>query len=213
MASTPPPAGPPPIGAALREAKRVLRERALAARDALLPAARAAAATAIAGRLIALASYGAARTILITVPFRSEWDSRLLARHALDAGKTVVSPRVDPGARMLALYRVADIDTDVAPGYRDIPEPLAHCPAVAFEAIDWVLVPGVAFDVAGRRLGYGGGYYDRLLPLLTRHPPRITGAFEAQIVAEVPCGPHDLVVDCLVTETRIIDTTAAREGG
>jgi 5-formyltetrahydrofolate cyclo-ligase len=211
MGSAPPPAGSPPIGAALREAKRGVRERALAARDALTPEQRAAAAHAIAARLTALPSYAAARTILVTFPFRSEWDSRLLARHALAAGKAVVSPRVDPAARMLALYRVADIDADVAPGYRDIPEPLAHCATVAFDAIDWVLVPGVAFDVAGRRLGYGGGYYDRLLPLLSRHAPRISGAFDAQIVPVVPCGPHDLVVDCLVTETRTIDIAPARE--
>ncbi|MET0203775.1 MAG: 5-formyltetrahydrofolate cyclo-ligase, partial [Casimicrobiaceae bacterium] len=81
--------------------------------------------------------------------------------------------------------------------------------AVTGGEVEWVLVPGVAFDVAGRRLGYGGGYYDRLLPLLPAHAPRIAGAFEAQMVAAVPFGPHDLTVDAIVTEMRIVDPGVA----
>src|SRR5262245_17474675 len=73
----------PPVGAALREAKREFRERALRARDALSAEYREAASRAIADRLIALASFIAARTVLVTIPFRSEWDSRQLATHAL----------------------------------------------------------------------------------------------------------------------------------
>ena len=194
----------PPIGAALRDAKRSVRERALAARDALPVAARAAASERIAAAIAALPSFAAARTLLVTLPFRSEWDTRLVVARALDAGKTVVSPRVDPPARMLTLHRIGDLARDVAPGYRNIPEPLAHCPAVAAADIDWVLVPGVAFDAAGRRLGYGGGYYDRLLPLLPARAPRIAGAFEAQMVDAVPFGPHDLIVDAIVTDARIV---------
>jgi len=205
MAPAPPRPPASPTGTALHEAKRAVREQALAARDALPPAARTAAGQAIAARICALPSFATARTLLVTLPFRSEWDSRLVAARALDAGMTVVSPRVDPAARMLSLHRIADLARDVAPGYRDIPEPRLHCAIVPFAAIDWVLVPGVAFDATGRRLGYGGGYYDRLLPLLRAGTPRIAGAFEAQLVSAVPCGPHDLVVDCLVTEARVLD--------
>jgi 5-formyltetrahydrofolate cyclo-ligase len=71
-------------------------------------------------------------------------------------------------------------------------------------AIDWVLVPGVAFDLAGHRIGYGGGYYDRLLPTLREDAPRIAGAFELQIVERVPASAHDLKVDAIVTEARTI---------
>jgi len=209
MAPEPPSTSAPPVGAALRNAKRGVREQAIAARDALPSAARAAASAVIAATIAALPSFAGARTILVTLPFRSEWDSRLVVAHALAGGKTVVSPRVDPAARMLSLHRIADLARDVAPGYRHIPEPLEHCPVVACADVDWVLVPGVAFDAAGRRLGYGGGYYDRLLPLLPSHAPRIAGAFEAQIVAAVPFGPHDLTVDAIVTETRIVDPGVA----
>jgi 5-formyltetrahydrofolate cyclo-ligase len=205
MASALPPSPATPAGAALREAKRGVRERTLAARDALPVEVRAAAAQAIAARIVAMPSFAAARTLLVTLPFRTEWDSRLVAVHALAAGRTVASPRVDVATRMLTLHRIRDLARDVAPGYRDIPEPLRDCPVIANDAIDWVLVPGVAFDAEGRRLGYGGGYYDRLAPLLSAAAPRIAGAFDAQLIAAVPFGPHDLVVDCIVTETRVID--------
>ena len=64
-----------------------------------------------------------------------------------------------------------------------------------------MLVPGVAFDRTGRRLGYGGGYYDRLLPLLGR-ATRVAGAFDLQLVDRVPCAPHDVCVDVIVTESQ-----------
>jgi 5-formyltetrahydrofolate cyclo-ligase len=193
------------MGAALRDAKRAIRERVLATRDAMPQQQREAASHKIAERLIALPSFLAARTVFVTIPFRNEWDSRLLAQHALTLRKTLASPRVDLQTRMLSLHRICDLSTDLAPGYRGIPEPTTLCPPVAVDAIEWVLVPGVAFDIDGRRLGYGGGYYDRLLPLLPRQAPRIAGAFEAQIVGEVPAAPHDLSVDVIVTEARVIE--------
>ena len=176
----------------------------LAARDALPPQQREAASAKIAERLIALPSFLAADTVFVTIPFRNEWDSRLLAQRALAMGKTLASPRVDLQTRMLSLHRICDLSIDLAPGYRDIPEPTMLCPPVAIGAIEWVLVPGVAFDIDGRRLGYGGGYYDRLLPLLPRAAPRIAGAFEVQLVPQVPAAPHDLSVDFVVTEARVI---------
>ena len=196
---------PPRKGAALRDAKRAIRERVLATRDALPARQREAASEKIVERLIALPSFLAARTIFVTIPFRNEWDSRLLAERALTLGKALASPRVDLQSRMLSLHRVRDLSIDLAPGYRGIPEPRTLCPAVAIDEIEWVLVPGVAFDIHGRRLGYGGGYYDRLLPLLPRAAPRIAGAFEAQLVDEVPAAPHDLSVDLIVTEARVVE--------
>ena len=70
-----------------------------------------------------------------------------------------------------------------------------------------MLVPGVAFDLGGRRLGYGGGYYDRLLPLLPPRAARVAGAFEIQLVERVPAAPHDVAVDAIVTESRIVVPT------
>jgi 5-formyltetrahydrofolate cyclo-ligase len=200
------PAVPPgvPFGPALHDAKRAVRKRVLAARDAWPGADRSAAAQAIAERVIALPSFAAARTVLVTLPFSSEWDTLPLVRAALGAGKTVVLPRVDANARMLVLHAIRDPVADVTTGYRGIPEPGPQCPLVAPDAIDWVLVPGVAFDAAGGRLGYGGGFYDRLLPLFARAVPRIAGAFALQLVARVPAAAHDLRVDTIVTERQTI---------
>ncbi len=191
----------------LRDDKRALRERLVAQRDALGVEVRAAASQAIAMHIASLAGYDNARVVLLTLPFRSEWDALLLARHALAAGKTVVAPRVDPSARMLRLFRILDLDRDIEPGYRGIPEPRATCDAVPLHAIDWILTPGVGFDASGRRLGYGGGYYDRLLPLLPGTAPRVAGAFEIQVVERVPAAPHDIGVDCVVTERRVLECT------
>ncbi len=193
-----------PQGAALREAKLALRREVLAARDAVPIGVRAAAAQAIVARIAALPSFAAARTVLLTLPFRSEWDTVPLVNAALAAGKTVAVPRVNEATRMLELHAVADPVRDVAASRLGIPEPLPRCPAVAPATIDWVLVPGVAFDHGGRRLGYGGGYYDRLLPLVPGSATRVAGALDLQIVDRVPAAPHDLGVDTIVTESRTI---------
>ena len=188
----------------LRERKRTLRDALMASRDAIAPAVRADASRAIAARIATLDAYRRARVVLLTLPHRSEWDATLVARHALADGKSVAVPRVDAARRMLQPLRIRNLDVDIEAGYRGIPKPREHCPPVAAETIEWVLVPGVAFDADGRRLGYGGGYYDRLLPLLQPAAPRVAGAFEAQLVDCVPAALHDIGVDCIATELRLV---------
>jgi len=195
-------------GAALRSAKFALRQRVLAERDALPPGMRATAAGAIAARILARADFMSAQAVLLTLPFGSEWDTLALVRAALAAGKTVAVPRVDIKTRMLELHAIADPERDVVAGYRDIPEPRPACPRISRDAIDFVLVPGVAFDRWGRRLGYGGGYYDRLLPLLSPRAVRVAGAFELQLVDRVPAAPHDIAVEAIVTESRALAVSA-----
>lgn len=197
-------AHPLPTADALREAKRALRERVLAARDCLPPEFRAAASAAIGTALASRDDFATASTVLLTLPFGSEWDSMPLLLTALERGKAVVLPRVNATARTLELCRLSEPTRDVLPGYRGIPEPQSHCALIAADAIDWVLVPGVAFDPAGHRLGYGGGYYDRLLPQLRRDAARIAGGYEIQLVDRLPAGPHDVPVQALATEIRTL---------
>ena len=198
MSSSPYTGANPP---ALRMANQALRGRVLAQRDDLPAETRTADSHAISARVEALPSFALAQTIVLTLPFGSEWNTRPLAARALRVGKRVVVPRVDRVARMLRLHAVVDLDADVVAGYLNIPEPRESLPIVEPDAIDWVLVPGVAFDGSGRRLGYGGGFYDRLLPLIRDSAPRIAGAFDVQIVDEVPTGPHDRRVDGVVSPT------------
>jgi 5-formyltetrahydrofolate cyclo-ligase len=188
----------------LRVAKRALRQRILLARDALPAATRERAGAAIAAALCGRADFLGARTVLVSVSFRSEWDTRPVVNAALSAGKVVGAPRVNPATRMLETCAIADPERDLGPGFRGIAEPLQRCAPLPLAAIDWVLVPGVAFDARGHRLGYGGGYYDRLLPLLREDAHRLAGAFELQIADHVPTAPHDRPLDAIVTEARII---------
>ena len=212
MASESTPDHAAPRGMALRDAKLALRREMLARRDALSADARVAAGASIVARLSRLPSFAAARTVLLTLPFRSEWDTLPLVRQALAEGKRVAVPRVNTVTRMLDLRAIADPERDVGPGHHGIPEPLPHCPEVNPAAIDWVLVPGVTFDRSGQRLGYGGGYYDRLLPLLSPNAARIAGAFDLQIVERVPAGPHDVTVQAIVTPSETIVPTPSGGG-
>jgi 5-formyltetrahydrofolate cyclo-ligase len=199
-------ASPPRVAnVGLREAKRSVRERILRARDAMPAHLRMAGSAAITATLSGRSDFIAARVVLLTLPFGSEWDTRLLLSTALAQGKTVAVPRVNQERRMLEIHAVCDAAREIAPGYRGIPEPRADCPPVAVATIDWVLVPGVAFDAEGRRVGYGGGYYDRLLPLLETGAARVAGAFELQVVEHVPAAPHDTAVDAIVTERRTLE--------
>ena len=191
-------------GHPLHDAKRALRVTMIAARDAIDVETHRAASLHIAQGICVSAEFAAARSVLLTLPHKSEWDTRPVFVAALAAGKTVTLPRVNPVTRMLELHRVTDIDRDVGTGYRGIPEPRAHTPQVGAATIDWILVPGVAFDHTGRRLGYGGGFYDRLLSQVAQTVPRIAGAFDLQVVPTVPAAPHDLRVDAIVTEQRVL---------
>ena len=197
-----------PRGSALHEAKVAARREVMAARDAMPADARAAASAAITARIIALPTFVVARIVLLTLSFRSEWDTLPLIGAALAAGKKVAAPRVNRATRMLELRALVDPPRDLVVGSFGIPEPTPDAEPVAPDAIDWVLVPGVAFDRAGRRLGYGGGYYDRLLPLLGR-ASRVAGAFDIQLIDRVPSAPHDLTVDAIVTESQILTIAPA----
>jgi len=102
---------------------------------------------------------------------------------------------------------VDDPARDLVPGVWDIPEPDARCPVVAPEEVELFLLPGLAFDLGGHRLGYGRGYFDRVLG---RAPgEKVALAFDGQIVETVPVGPQDVPVDAVVTPTRVIRCGAA----
>jgi 5-formyltetrahydrofolate cyclo-ligase len=188
----------------LLDAKRELRMRVMHERDAKPANDRAAASTAIADALSSRADFASSRTVLLTLPFGSEWDTRALLAAALAQAKIVALPRVNHAMRMLDICAIDRPELDVAPGYRGIPEPRIHCAALDVASIDWVLVPGVAFDRQGHRVGYGGGYYDRLLPLLRADARRVAGAFELQLVDQVPAASHDVTMDAIVTEARSV---------
>jgi 5-formyltetrahydrofolate cyclo-ligase len=195
--------------AGLRDAKQALRRRVLAARNAIPRDRHAQESARIADRLSRMPALASGATFCLTLPFGSEWDARLLVEHLLARGKTVAIPRVDADAKMLVLHAVRDLDADIVPGFRAIPEPRPSTPVIVPEVIDWVLVPGVAFDRRGGRIGYGGGYYDRLLPLCRHDAIRVAGAFDVQLVDEVPAAAHDARIDAIATADELISVERA----
>ena len=181
--------------------KALLRREVLAAREAQSVTARAAAGTCITRELMALDAWQQARCVLLYLSFGSEFDTAALVADALARDKQLCLPRVDKAAHALSIRRVADPVNDVEAGVWGIREPRLECPVIDLEAIDFVLVPGVAFTPRCERLGYGGGYYDGLIARFAQRPPLVAAAFDLQMRAQIPLGEHDRTLDLVVTET------------
>jgi len=192
-----------PGGPDLAGEKRALRRRILALRDALDSKARAEASRAIATKLLALPGYREARVVLAYLTFGSEFDTTAFVEDVLASDRTLVLPRIERGTHSLVLHAVPALCGTLVPGPWDIREPdPAVCAVVAPQAVEFVLVPGLAFSAHCERLGYGGGFYDRLLPRIPAHACRACAAFDVQIVERLPIGDTDQRVSCVLTETR-----------
>jgi 5-formyltetrahydrofolate cyclo-ligase len=180
--------------------KATLRRLVLARRARLTPAEREAAGSAVAERLAALPEAAAARTVLGFASFGGELPTDPVMAWVLSSGRRLLAPYVHGPA--LRASEIATLD-DLAPGYRGIREPVVRVPVDPTEA-GIVLVPGVAFDASGHRLGYGGGFYDAFLDGVDPAVPRVGLCFDLQVVDEVPAGELDRRVDVIVTERRAI---------
>jgi 5-formyltetrahydrofolate cyclo-ligase len=191
------------------EAKAAARRAVLLRRDALPGVERTLLSARIVATILNLPSYRDAGAVLAYASFGTELQTDELLRRVLADGKTLVLPRVERGG--LGLYEVRDLAGDLAPGTWGIREPEPdRCPPADAGGVGFALVPGVAFDRGARRLGYGGGYYDRLLAGgLPEATPLVSGAFEVQILDKIPLDPHDAPVDVVVTEKEAY----ARVGG
>jgi 5-formyltetrahydrofolate cyclo-ligase len=184
--------------------KRAFREELLRARVLLAPAERAARSRAIAARAAGLESYRRARTVGFYAAIGTEVETWALAADAIASGKRVAWPIVREAERALAYAACApDALVEGSLGTRQPPPGALAVPLTDLEA---VLVPGVGFDLACRRLGRGRGHYDATLLALREGAARIGLAFELQIVSELPHEPHDVPVDAVVTESRTIGT-------
>ncbi|NTW29019.1 MAG: 5-formyltetrahydrofolate cyclo-ligase [Coriobacteriia bacterium] len=185
--------------------KRVLRAQARAVRDALSPEARASAADLVARALSALPELATARVVLVYAALPAELDLTPAIAAFRARGVTIAYPRVEPDG-VLGIHAVAR-ESELVSGPFGLVEPAADAPRVAPEDLDAVIVPAIAYDSCGLRLGYGGGYYDRLLPTLRPGCIRIGAVFDEQLLTEIPAEPHDQGVDLVVTPTRVIRTT------
>jgi 5-formyltetrahydrofolate cyclo-ligase len=144
-----------------------------------------------------------ARSVLFYAPLPRELDVWPLIGTALREGKQVALPQFLPERKAYTVCAVRDLNLELRSGRFGIREPVESCPMIELNRLDLALVPGVAFDLHGRRLGRGKGYYDQLLGSVRGKLCAV--AFDEQIVREVPVEPHDVHLNCILTPTRWIE--------
>lgn len=194
----PPPADIAAIKASLREAiKRSL--------GLLAEAEQHRGSQEICRQIAAAPFWQEARTVMMFAPIRSEPNLRPLAVEMLRRGRLCL-PRVDWHQKRMAAAAVRDLDRSLILRRNNILEPRPECPEVPPGEIDLILVPGLGFDRSGRRLGRGGGFYDRFLAEPTLRAVRCGVLFEPQLVESIPAEPHDIVVDYLVSPGQLWKT-------
>jgi 5-formyltetrahydrofolate cyclo-ligase len=159
----------------------------------------------IENRLFDFANFLESKIVLLYVNGGFEVSTRKIIKKCLADNKIVVLPAFDRETHTMKLMKVDDPDTDLSPGSRGIPEPIEdRCKTVPIECIDIAIIPGVAFDEKGGRIGSGEGYYDKTIPQLAITTRKVALAFEGQIVPHVPAESNDRYIDIIITEERII---------
>lgn len=190
--------------------KQGLRQSIIAARQKMAAGERNEYSREITLRILNLPPYKSAACVLGYMSFGAEFATGAWVQRALQDGKQVLLPKVNSSTKQLELYRIGDLQHDVAHGLWDIPEPLPdRCARVdALQQVDFILLPGVAFARDGSRLGYGGGFYDKLLARISQgegKPVLVAAAFTMQLVEEIPQEATDRKVEWLLTENEVID--------
>ncbi len=186
--------------------KASIRRDILSQRDSMSEEIRKDKDREIKERLLALSEFKASHKILLYASFRSEVDTFDLLKYCIAHGKVTVLPRVNQQNNELELYEIKDTE-ELVKGYFGIPEPNVSEANISdrkmnVEHVDLIIVPGVAFDENCHRLGYGKGFYDKLL---SEARGKIIGlAYEEQIVELIPLKPHDIRMDMIITDKRII---------
>ncbi|MHB8585158.1 MAG: 5-formyltetrahydrofolate cyclo-ligase [Thermoplasmatota archaeon] len=181
--------------------KAILRREFSARRDSLSQEERVDLSSRVASRVVGLDEWKAARVVGLYVPIRSEVLTQPLLAQALAAGKATAIPRIEGDALH---YHPIDSFSGLASGALGVPEPTSGNAIIP----DLLIVPGLAFDTEGGRLGYGRGYFDRLLGAF--QGVSIALAYDFQLVARLPQEAHDVPVSIVATEARILRAPKTR---
>jgi 5-formyltetrahydrofolate cyclo-ligase len=160
---------------------------------------------AIEDRLFEFANFLESKIALLYVNGEYEVRTENIIKRSYDYNKIVVLPAFNPQKFKMTLLKVDHYARDLKPGPRGVDEPDAsRCKIVPMDRVDIAIIPGLAFDEKGGRIGSGKGYYDRLIPRLAITTRKVALTLEEQIVPQVPMEPHDKHVDIIITDTRII---------
>jgi len=160
---------------------------------------------AIETRLFDFANFLESKIALMYVNNNGEVHTGNILRRTYDYGKIVVLPAFNTENYDMTLLKVDNLDKDLQEGPRGILEPNEiRCKIVPIERIDIAIIPAIALDEKGGRIGSGEGYYDRLIPRLAITTRKVALALEQQIVPQIPIESHDKHVDIIITEDRVI---------
>lgn len=160
---------------------------------------------AIETRLFDFANFLESKIALMYVNNNGEVHTGNILRRTYDYGKIVVLPAFNAENYDMTLLKVDNLDKDLQEGPRGILEPdETRCKIVPIERIDIAIIPAIALDEKGGRIGSGEGYYDRLIPRLAITTRKVALALEQQIVPQIPIESHDKHVDIIITEDRVI---------
>ncbi|NQT10522.1 MAG: 5-formyltetrahydrofolate cyclo-ligase [Desulfobacteraceae bacterium] len=156
-------------------------------------------------RLFEFANFLESKVILLYMHANGEVVANDIIKRCFESNKIVVLPAFDTIKHTMQLMRVDNLDSDLKPGPRGVLEPDPECcKVVPIDRIDIAIIPGVALDEKGGRIGSGEGYYDRLIPKLSITTRKVALALESQIIQQAPVESHDKHVDIVITEKRII---------
>jgi 5-formyltetrahydrofolate cyclo-ligase len=190
-----------------------IRKTIQSLREQLPSDIRAAHSAAITERLLQLPEYRQADAVLSYMNFGAEFASELWIQQVLADGKKLALPRVNHHTNRLDVYWVDDLENQLETGLWKIREPMvSRCEKVAtLNEVEFALLPGVVFTRNGARLGYGGGYYDKLLARREQdaRPALVAAAFALQIVEQIPQEATDVKVGWIITEQETIVCSAS----
>ncbi|MFC7364838.1 MULTISPECIES: 5-formyltetrahydrofolate cyclo-ligase [Bhargavaea] len=191
--------------------KKAVRKNILATLGSIEPADHAARSREAIRLLREDSRYKEAGTIGVTISRFPELDTRPLVEAAWKDGKRVAAPKCTPSDRSMQ-FRYIQSYNELETVYMDLLEPAEDKTLPAGkEEIDLLIVPGVAYSESGYRVGFGGGYYDRYL--LSFAGDRVSLAFEEQFCSEVPVESHDIPVESIFTDRRMIDCRGGTANG
>ena len=158
---------------------------------------------AISKRLFEMNEFKEAIVIAITISRLTEVETRGIVEECWAKGKQVAIPKTNPKEKTMEFRRITSFK-QMETVYLDLEEPIVHLSDVVLPSeLDLIIVPGVVFSESGYRIGYGGGYYDRFLERFTGSTLAL--AFELQVIKSIPQESHDVPVQKIITEERVIE--------
>jgi 5-formyltetrahydrofolate cyclo-ligase len=160
---------------------------------------------AIEDRLFEFANFLESNIALLYMNTENEVATRSMIERAFEINKIVVLPVFDMEKHKMGLMKVDNLNNQLKQGPRGVHEPdTATCKKVPIDCVDIAIVPGIAFDEKGARIGTGMGFYDRLIPNLPITTRKVALSFEDQLIQQVPMEHHDKHIDIIITDKRII---------